>query len=184
MFTNTPIPDLKIFQPDVFKDQRGYFFESYNQREFKKAGIDNIFVQDNQSYSEYGILRGLHFQTGQHIQAKLVRVLMGEVLDVAVDLRKNSPAFGQHFSIVLSGENHKQLFIPKGFAHGFVVLSETALFSYKCDAFYNKQSESGINYLDPSLNIDWLIPTKDIKINCRDKSLPCIDNKLNLQVET
>lgn len=170
MFTPTKIKDVLIFEPKVFKDDRGYFFESYNKKIFTKAGISCEFVQDNQSKSSYGILRGLHFQTGQDAQAKLVRVLFGKVLDVAVDIRKNSPTYGQHVAIELSGDNNKQLYIPRGLAHGFIVLSETAIFSYKCDNFYNKNAENGIVYNDPDLNIDWQLPNKDIIVNSRDNS--------------
>jgi len=170
MFTETHIKDLKIFEPRVFKDDRGYFFESYNKNIFTESGINCEFVQDNQSYSSYGVLRGLHFQTGEHVQAKLIRVLQGSVLDVAVDIRPDSDTFGEHIAIELSGENHKQLYIPRGFAHGFVVLSKTALFAYKCDNFYYPKAESGLCYNDPDLNIDWQLPEEDIIINSRDSS--------------
>lgn len=173
-FTETFIKDLLVFTPEVFEDERGYFFESYNQSIFKHAGLDIEFVQDNQSYSQYGVLRGLHYQQGKHAQSKLVRVIQGEILDVALDLRPNSSTFGKHFKIVLSEQNKQQLFIPKGFAHGFVVLSKTAIFSYKCDNFYNKESESGIRYNDPELSIDWQIPNEDIMINARDNTLPLL----------
>ena len=163
MFTETPIPDLIIFDPKVWKDDRGYFFESYNRARFVEAGIENVFVQDNESKSTYGVLRGLHYQVGEFAQAKLVRVLEGEVLDVAVDIREGSPTYGKHFSLILSGENKRQLFIPRGFAHGFVVLSETAVFTYKCDNLYSKEHEGGIRFDDPQLNIDWQVdPAKAI----------------------
>lgn len=171
MFTKTHIEGLIVIDPKVWGDHRGYFFESYNEQVFKEAGINCHFVQDNQSMSGYGVLRGLHYQTGEHAQAKLVRVLAGEVLDVAVDLRPNSATYGQHYSILLSAENKKQFFIPRGFAHGFVVLSETAVFFYKCDNFYNKPSEGGIIFNDPNLSIDWKIPEKDVKLSGKDKEL-------------
>jgi dTDP-4-dehydrorhamnose 3,5-epimerase len=170
MFTETGIKDLLIFQPKVYKDNRGYFYESYNKKIFLEAGIIQDFVQDNQSKSTYGVLRGLHFQTGEHAQAKLVRVLEGRVLDVAVDIRPNSATFGQSFSIELSAENNTQLYIPRSFAHGFVVLSETAVFSYKCDNYYSKEAESGIIYNDPDLKINWQVDTSQIKVNARDNS--------------
>lgn len=176
MFKSTCIPDVFVFEPTVFEDERGYFFESYNKNELCQAGIITDFVQDNQCASTYGVLRGLHFQKAEHAQSKLVRVLFGKVLDVAVDLRPHSPTYGQHFSIELSSENKKQLFIPRGFAHGYVVLSETAVFSYKCDNFYNKNAEAGIRFNDPNLNIDWQIPIQDIQINLRDKNFPTIQN--------
>lgn len=179
MFKPTTIPDLLIFEPKIYADDRGYFFESYNKKIFGNANINCEFVQDNQSRSEYGVLRGLHFQTGESAQAKLVRVLQGRVLDVAVDLRPNSNTFGHYFSIELSCLNQKQLFIPKGFAHGFVVLSSTAIFSYKCDNFYNPQAENGIKFDDPDLAIDWQIPSTDIIINKRDQSFPCLQNYIS-----
>lgn len=179
MFKQTPISDLLIFEPEIYQDDRGYFFESYNKQIYQQAGINCEFVQDNQSYSAYGTLRGLHYQISEHVQAKLVRVMSGAILDVAVDLRPRSNTYGKHFSIELSGTNKQQLFIPRGFAHGFIVLSETALFAYKCDNFYNPQAESGINYLDSSLNIDWLIPNDKIIVNNRDKALPYLAKQHN-----
>lgn len=170
-FLKTPIDDLLVFEPVVHKDNRGYFFESYNERTFKEAGITRPFVQDNQSFSTFGILRGLHLQSGDASQAKLVRVLKGRVLDVAVDLRKNSPTFGSHFSIELSDENQKQLYVPRNFAHGFVVLSEFAEFFYKCDNFYNKNAEVGIVYNDKDLNIDWILPKDKLILSEKDLSL-------------
>ena len=143
-FIDTPIPGLFVFEPKVFEDARGYFFESFNASVFSEKGINVNFVQDNQSKSTYGILRGLHYQLDPFAQAKLVRVISGEVLDVAVDVRQGSPTFGQHYGIILSAENKKQLYIPRGFAHGFVVLSETAEFFYKCDNFYSKEHDAGI----------------------------------------
>lgn len=169
MFESTGIEGLIVVNPKVFKDDRGYFFESYNERLFKENGIDANFVQDNQSFSTFGTIRGLHSQLGDHAQAKLVRVLDGEVLDVAVDVRPGSKTFGQHFSVKLSAENNKQLFVPRGFLHGFSVLSETAVFAYKCDNFYNKESELGVMYNDSSLAIDWMIEEKDQLISDKDK---------------
>ena len=157
-FFDTGIADLLLFEPRVFGDSRGYFFESYNEKQFAEHGINIRFVQDNQSMSSYGVIRGLHFQKAPYAQTKLVRVLHGRILDVAVDLRKNSPTYGKHFSAELSSDNKRQLLVPKGFAHGFSVLSEKAEVLYKCDAFYNKESESGIIYNDATLNIDWNIP--------------------------
>ena len=157
-FERTEIEDLIIITPQVFADNRCAFYEAYNQKAFSQNGIDIKFVQDNQSISTYGVIRGLHFQNAPHAQTKLVRVVVGKILDVAVDIRKDSPTYGKHFSIELSAENKKQLLIPHGFAHGFSVLSETAEVIYKCDNFYNKDSEGGIIYNDPSLNIDWQIP--------------------------
>ncbi|MGZ8539710.1 MAG: dTDP-4-dehydrorhamnose 3,5-epimerase, partial [Chitinophagaceae bacterium] len=157
-FIPTKIPGLRVFEPKVFADSRGYFFESYNANIFRQEGIDIVFVQDNQSSSAYGVIRGLHYQLNPNAQTKLVRVLSGSILDVAVDMRKGSPTFGKSFTVELSAENKKQLFVPKGFAHGFSVLSEKAEVLYKCDGFYNKESEGGIRFDDPSLNIDWKIP--------------------------
>ena len=173
----TPIKDLLIINPSVYNDERGYFLESYNEKTFQN-GIGNQvqFVQDNQSFSSKGVLRGLHYQTGEHAQAKLVRVLQGEVLDVAVDVRPNSKTYGEHFSILLSAENQKQFFIPRGFAHGFLVLSATATFFYKCDNFYNKESEGGLIYNDPSLNIDWKFPKEELIISDKDLILPNLEN--------
>jgi dTDP-4-dehydrorhamnose 3,5-epimerase len=166
----TPLQDCIIIHDTIFKDDRGYFFESYNQQKFESlTGINTLFVQDNQSSSTRGVLRGLHMQTGENAQAKLVRVLEGSVLDVAVDLRKYSPTFGKNFTVELTAENHKQLYIPRGFAHGFVVLSDKAVFFYKCDNFYNKESELGIMYDDPDLKIDWQLPTDDLILSDKDK---------------
>ena len=151
------IEGLKVITPKVFGDNRGYFMETWNEREFAEAGIDVKFVQDNQSFSSKGVLRGLHFQK-EFAQAKLVRVLDGEVYDVAVDIRKGSPTWGKHFGVVLTGENKKQFFIPKNFAHGFVVLSDTATFAYKCTEFYHPEDEGGIMWNDPKIGIEWPIP--------------------------
>ncbi len=171
-FIDTGIQGLWVFEPKVFPDSRGYFFESYNKNVFAENGIDCDFVQDNQSSSTYGVIRGLHFQLPPYSQAKLVRVLSGRILDVAVDIRRSSPTFGKHFTIELSAENNRQLFLPHGFAHGFSVLSEKAEVLYKCDAFYNKQSESGIMYNDADLNIDWQIPEADRIISEKDMVNP------------
>ena len=154
-FIKTELTGVFIIEPKVFFDDRGYFFESYNEKVFNEAGVTNKFVQDNQSKSSYGTIRGLHFQKGEFAQAKLVRVLQGNVLDVAVDIRLDSPTFSQHVSVELSDENNRQLFIPRGFAHGFAVLSETAIFSYKCDNFYDKEFEGSILFNDKDLGIDW-----------------------------
>ena len=154
----TNIPDVLILEPKIFEDERGYFCETYSRRELESLGITADFVQDNESLSTYGVIRGLHYQKGEHAQAKLVRVLDGAVLDVAVDLRVGSPTFGRHAAVLLTGENRRQLFIPKGFAHGFAVLSDRARFAYKCDAFYAPESEGSVNALDPELGIDWPIP--------------------------
>jgi dTDP-4-dehydrorhamnose 3,5-epimerase len=171
-FTTTPFSGLLIFEPLVFKDERGFFFESYNESLFRQYGINIPFVQDNQSYSVYGVIRGLHYQRSPHAQTKLVRVLQGHILDIAVDLRSNSPTFGMFWSIELSAENNKQLLIPKGFAHGFSVLSETAIVFYKCDGLYKKESEAGIIYNDPNLGIDWKIPNNRALISPKDLQLP------------
>ena len=156
----TPIEGLLIIEPRVFSDARGYFIETYNEQRYREAGIDTVFVQDNQSCSSYGVVRGLHFQKPPYSQAKLVTCTLGRVLDVAVDLRAGSKTYGQWFAAELSEENHRQFFIPKGFAHGFAVLSETAVFQYKCDEFYHPEADDGISILDDSLGIDWRIPTE------------------------
>jgi dTDP-4-dehydrorhamnose 3,5-epimerase len=165
----TGLKDCLIIKPRVFEDPRGYFFESFNQNTFEeKTGLSGRFVQDNQSYSSYGVIRGLHAQTGEFAQAKLVRVTKGEVLDVAVDVRPSSPTYGKHIAVRLSAENKLQLYIPRGFVHGFSVLSETAEFLYKCDNFFNKASETGVIYNDTDLNIDWLIPEEDEAVSDKD----------------
>lgn len=179
MFTTCHIEGLIIVEPKLFGDERGHFFEAYNQSVFRSNGINNEFVQDNQSKSSYGVIRGLHYQLAPFAQAKLVRVLQGNILDVAVDIRKNSPTYGAHFSIELSAENNKQLFIPPGFAHGFSVLSQTAVVLYKCDAFYNKQSEGGIRFDDPALNIDWQIEPSRAVVSPKDTELPFLENCIN-----
>jgi len=165
----TSLEDLYILEPKVFGDDRGYFFESYNEKTFKEQGLDYKFVQDNESFSSYGTLRGLHFQKGEFAQAKLVRVLKGIVLDVAVDIRKESSTFGQHVAVELSEENKRMMIIPRGFAHGFVVLSESAIFQYKCDNFYSPQNEGGIAWNDSDLDINWRVPSEKIILSDKDK---------------
>jgi dTDP-4-dehydrorhamnose 3,5-epimerase len=170
--TKTHIPGLFIIEPKILEDSRGYFFESYNQRVLHEAGLPDNFVQDNQSKSGFGVLRGLHYQLDPFAQAKLVRVLQGEVFDVAVDLRKESPTYLQWQGEILSAENRRQMFIPRGFAHGFVVLSETAEFFYKCDNFYSRQHDAGIRYNDPELKIDWKLPLDKLILSEKDSKLP------------
>lgn len=175
--TETKLKGCFVLEPMVFVDERGYFMESFNEERFNSAIDDKVdFIQDNQSFSSKGVIRALHYQVGQYAQAKLVRVLSGNVLDIAVDLRRDSPTFGEHFSIELSSKNKKQLFIPRGFAHGFVVLSETAEFFYKCDNYYNKESEGGIIFNDPTLNIDWKLPQEQLLVSEKDKVLPTLEN--------
>ena len=171
-FTETGIDGLLVFEPRVFEDSRGFFFEAYNETIFNEAGVNYKFVQDNQSFSKYGVIRGLHYQLNPHAQCKLVRVLEGRILDVAVDIRKNSASFGKHFSVELSADNKKQLLIPHGFAHGFSVLSPTAAVLYKCDAFYSKESEGGIIFNDADLAIDWQLPLTDAIVSDKDIVLP------------
>jgi dTDP-4-dehydrorhamnose 3,5-epimerase len=171
----TSIKDLVIIQLAAFEDSRGYFFEAYNQAKFHDHGINYKFVQDNQSFSKRGVIRGLHLQINPFAQAKLVRVLEGEILDVAVDLRKNSPTYGHHVSVVLSAENKKQLMVPHGFAHGFSVLSETASVLYKVDQVYHKESERGILYNDPTLAIDWQVNTEEVIVSDKDLILPRVN---------
>lgn len=178
-FSTTNISGLLIYEPRVFEDNRGYFFEAYNEHTFQQQGIDTRFVQDNQSSSYYGVIRGLHYQLLPHAQSKLVRVLYGEILDIVVDIRKGSPTFGEVFCIELSAENKKQLFIPPGFAHGFSVLSRKADVLYKCDNFYNKESEAGIIYNDPALKIDWKIPADKAIISDKDLILPTLEDCRN-----
>jgi dTDP-4-dehydrorhamnose 3,5-epimerase len=176
-FTPTPLDGCFIIEPNVLKDSRGYFMESFNQEKFENGIGTNInFVQDNQSYSTKGVLRGLHYQTGASAQAKLVRVLQGEVLDVAVDIRPESVTYGAHVAVVLSAENNKQLFIPRGFAHGFLVLSDTATFFYKCDNLYNKESEGGIIYNDPVISIKWGMAQEELIISEKDMALPNLED--------
>jgi len=170
----TPIPGLLILEPHVFKDARGYFVETFSQKQFDELVCPVNFVQDNESRSVKGVVRGLHFQKPPYTQAKLVRCTRGRVLDVVVDIRKGSPTFGKHFSAVLSEENHLQLFIPKGFAHGFSVLSDVAVFQYKCDEYYHPEAESGVQALDSSLGIDWLIPDDQMIMSDKDKNRNCL----------
>lgn len=170
---HTPLKGCFVLQPNVFTDARGIFYESYNAKNFKKVtGLDVNFVQDNQSKSSYGVLRGLHFQSGKMAQAKLVRVIQGKVLDIVVDLRKDSETFGKHFSIILEDLDYKQLFVPKGFAHGFITLSESSIFAYKCDNFYDGASEGGIIYNDATLSLDWHLPHEDFIVSEKDLQLP------------
>lgn len=176
----TPLQECYIIRDTIFKDSRGYFFESFNQKDFAAlTGIDVSFVQDNQSCSTKGVLRGLHFQYEEFAQAKLVRVLQGSVLDVAVDIRKNSSTFGQHFALELSETSGTQLYIPRGFAHGFVVLSKQAVFFYKCDNYYDKQAEGGIMYDDPFFKIDWRLPDEEIILSEKDKNNPLLKDILH-----
>ena len=170
----TEIEGVVIIEPRLFKDERGYFFESFSQRDFDKQVRTIHFVQDNESKSSYGVLRGLHFQKPPFAQSKLVRVIKGAVLDVAVDIRKGSPTFGQHVAVELTEDNHRQFFIPKGFAHGFAVLSETAIFQYKCDEFYHPEADGGISILDDSLGIDWRIPTEHAILSEKDTKHPLL----------
>ena len=177
---STPLKDCLILIPSVFEDERGSFIETFNSTVFKKnTGLDVDFVQDNQSISQYGAIRGLHFQKGDFAQAKLIRVAKGEVLDVVVDLRPNSETYLQHFSHKLTGENNHQLYVPRGFAHGFACLSSEVIFVYKCDNHYHKASESGILFEDETLNIDWQIPKKDQIISEKDQNLPTLETYLN-----
>lgn len=171
--TDTHINGCFIIEPRKFEDDRGYFFESFNEQKFLELADENIrFVQDNQSFSKYGVLRGLHAQKGEHAQAKLVRVLSGEVLDVVVDARLTSPTFGKHVALKLSADNQKQLFIPRGCLHGFVVLSPTAEFFYKCDNYYNQGAEGGVRFDDVELNIDWKLPQEELQLSDKDVILP------------
>lgn len=172
----TQIADVKIIEPKVFGDHRGYFFESFSQKEFEEKVCKTTFVQDNESKSKYGVLRGLHFQKEPYAQAKLVRVVQGKVLDVAVDIRKGSPTFGKHAAVELSDENKRLLFIPRGFAHGFVVLSETVIFQYKCDNYYAPDFEAGIAWDDPALGIDWIVKPEDILLSEKDKKNPLLED--------
>jgi len=178
MITDGPIPGLKLYTPRVFGDERGYFFETFNMKLWKEAGITEDFVQDNEAYSSRGVLRGLHYQRGEHGQAKLVRVIHGEVLDVVVDCRPGSPTYGHHHSVLLSGELKNQFYVPRGFAHGYVVLSETALFAYKVDNFYAPKSEGGVKFDDPTLKIDWKIDMSEVQLSEKDELLPMFGEHL------
>lgn len=171
---HTEIPDVLIVEPRVFGDSRGYFFESFSERRFKELVADVDFVQDNESKSSFGVVRGLHFQKPPYTQAKLVRVVKGKVLDVAVDLRKGSPTYGKYVSVEISEENHRQVYIPKGFAHGFAVLSEEAVFQYKCDAYYEPKSEGAIAWNDPDLNVDWKLMPEQVLLSDKDRNNPCM----------
>lgn len=173
-FQKTDIPGLIVFEPNLFEDERGCFFESYNENIFRQEGIDIRWVQDNQSSSSYGVIRGLHYQLPPFAQAKLIRVLKGKILDVVVDIRKGSPTYTKVYTLKLSAKNKKQLFVPAGFAHGFSVLSDNAEVLYKCDNFYNNDAETGIIYKDAELNIDWKIPAEDIIVSEKDKSYPSL----------
>ncbi len=175
-FIDLDIEGLWIYRPVVFQDDRGYFFESYQSALFEQKIPDTVFVQDNQAASGYGVVRGLHYQCGSAAQAKLVRVLTGKILDVAVDLRPDSPSYGQHQKVLLSAENQKQFFIPRGFAHGYISLSNYTVVLYKCDAYYSPQDEAGIRYDDPQLNIDWGLPSHLLKLSPKDLKLPNFKN--------
>lgn len=178
----TDIPDLLIIEPDIYGDSRGYFFESFSRRKFEEAtGIKVDFVQDNESRSSYGVVRGLHFQKSPYAQAKLVRVVRGRVRDIAVDLRPDSPTFGKYHAIELSEDDHRQFFIPKGFAHGFSVLSEDAVLQYKCDEYYAPESEGGIAWNDPDLDIDWQIPKDKMIISPKDQNHPTLKEYLSIK---
>ena len=180
-FTPTNLDGCYIIEPKVINDERGYFMESFNKKTFQQGVQQEVqFVQDNQSFSTQGVLRGLHYQRGEHSQAKLVRVLSGEVLDVAVDIRPESPTYGQYFSVILSEVNCKQLFVPRGFAHGFLVLSKSAIFFYKCDNYYDKASEGGIIYNDESLSIDWHLDKQKLIISEKDQQLPSFSKALKV----
>ena len=176
----TAIEDVVIIEPDVFGDARGYFFESYSQKKFDEQVRPVKFVQDNESKSKYGVLRGLHFQKGKDAQSKLVRVVKGRVLDVAVDIRKGSPTFGKYVAVELTEDNHRQLFVPRGFAHGFSVLSEEAIFQYKCDNLYAPQSEGAIAWNDPYINIDWQLPAEDVLLSAKDSAHPMLKDATDL----
>lgn len=179
--TETPLKDCFVVKPTIFGDARGYFFESFNSKTFaEKTGLEVNFVQDNEAFSNRGVLRGLHFQKGASAQAKLVRVIKGKVLDVAVDVRPNSETYGKFFSIILSEENKKQLFVPRGFAHGYSVLEDNTIFAYKCDNFYDKTSEGGIIYNDSDLQIDWMLEPSEIVLSEKDKLLPKLSELSNL----
>lgn len=168
----TAIPGVVIIEPRIFNDERGYFFESFSQRDFNQEVREIHFVQDNESKSSYGVLRGLHFQKTPYAQSKLVRVIKGSVLDVAVDIRKGSPTFGQHVAVELTGDNHRQFFIPRGFAHGFSVLTDEVVFQYKCDNFYAPQAEGALAWNDPDLHIDWRLPEADVILSEKDRHNP------------
>lgn len=173
-WSKTDFEGVWVFEPQVFADSRGYFFESFNASKLEGTDIANAFVQDNEAKSSRGVLRGLHYQIGANAQSKLVRVVTGEVLDVIVDIRPGSKSYGKHFSILLNEENKKQLFVPKGFAHGYLVLRDDTIFAYKCDAYYDKANEGGIKYDDPSLEIDWLLEKEALLLSEKDMELPLL----------
>lgn len=173
-FIKTEFPGLLVFEPKVFEDNRGYFFESYNKNVFLDEGLDINFVQDNQARSSFGVVRGLHYQLYPHAQTKLLRMLSGAIIDAVVDMRKNSPTYGKAYTILLSAENKKQLLVPKGFAHGYSVISETAEVFYKCDEFYHKENEGGVLWNDPSLNINWRLPAEKVLVSEKDIQLPLL----------
>jgi dTDP-4-dehydrorhamnose 3,5-epimerase len=180
----TPIPDLLIIEPQIFADERGYFFESFSELKFAKVGLASSYVQDNESKSHKGVIRGLHYQLAPHAQSKLIRVVRGTVFDVAVDLRKGSPTFGQWYGLEVSASKKNQLYIPKGFAHGFSVLSDYAIFSYKCDDFYKPEADRGIRFDDPELNIDWKVPKDKALVSEKDRNLPYLaDAEINFTYE-
>ncbi len=175
----TPLPDLLIIEPDIFGDKRGYFYESYNKKSFEQAGLNYDFVQDNQAFSQYGVLRGLHYQHPPYAQSKLIRAVHGEINDVVVDLRKDSPTFGRWYGVKLNGDTHRQLLVPKGFAHGYAVLSAQALVQYKCDAYYHPESEGGISPFDAELDIDWGISYEEAQLSDKDKAHPAFKQCVN-----
>lgn len=177
----TSIPDLIIIEPDLFKDDRGYFFESFSQKKFNElTGLDTIFVQDNESKSSFGVIRGLHYQYGEHAQAKLVRVVKGGVIDFAIDLRKGSPTFGKYEAVRLTEDNHRQFYIPRGFAHGFISLTNDTIFQYKCDNYYCPEAERGIIWNDPDINIDWVVDYKYLNISPKDMVHPTLKEATDL----
>lgn len=178
-FLTTGFPGLLVFEPRVFEDNRGYFFESYNQSILSGEGFEINFVQDNQASSSFGVVRGLHFQKEPHAQTKMIRVLSGKIIDAVVDIRENSPTYGKAYTILLSAENKKQLLVPKGFAHGYSVISKTAEVFYKCDEFYHKESEGGLAWNDPGLQIDWKIPADKIVVSDKDKLLPFLEESVH-----
>ncbi|ATA91934.1 MULTISPECIES: dTDP-4-dehydrorhamnose 3,5-epimerase [Capnocytophaga] len=179
----TEIKDVIIIEPKIFGDERGYFFESFSQEKFVEQVCKTTFVQDNESKSRYGVVRGLHFQKPPFSQSKLVRVVVGKVLDVAVDIRKGSPTFGKHVAVELSAENKRQLFVPRGFAHGFAVLSEEVIFQYKCDNYYNPKEEGSVLWNDPALQIDWKIPHQDIILSQKDKESPLLKDAFHFDFD-
>ena len=177
---STAISDVKIVYPDIHRDGRGYFAETYSEERYRDAGIDAHFVQDNESKSRYGVLRGLHYQKGRYSQSKLVRVVKGRVLDVAVDIRRGSPTFGRYVAVELTEDNHYQLFVPRGFAHGFSVLSEEVIFQYKCDNLYAPESEGAIAWNDPDIGIDWQLPAEDLLLSAKDSAHPMLKDATDL----